>query len=517
MLKVFVVEDEPFLLRTIKQMIVNSHPGFSVVGEALNGRDALSLIEELRPDILFTDIRMPFMDGLTLIGELKKRGLDPITVILSGYEEFEYAKKAIRLGTFEYLLKPLSYEILEELLTNLYEKWNDKEHRQQTELLQRVIVTRGDTPNLAKTDLSRHFVKMKYSYFLFCAGSYCIFPTNWITQSKKFWLTGSFESRLNTLLPSVLSHWMLDGAEGSEKVLVIASPELTADQMDELAVRLHRDLSGHGETITTIYGRCTDNINDLVCLLPLSRLYLRQHIIYGVSQVQYDTGQTGAHLETGCISLTPYENSLSLYARNHQLQRFLKEIRCLLDECKEKSTTQLDLERLLKNIIHLVSQVSSEKLQGRIQEKYLELDELISNTSDYDVLYEGVELLFSDLFHSQKEIRHNEEPLFSTIQDVERYLKKNYAKQISIQQLAEQFGMVSSQLSNTFKKQIGMPPSTYLTQLRIEKAKELLLIQPPVTLKDISDAIGYEDPFYFSRVFKLSVGKSPSDYRSESL
>ena len=144
MLKVFVVEDEPFLLRTIKQMIVNSHPGFSVVGEALNGRDALSLIEELRPDILFTDIRMPFMDGLTLIGELKKRGLDPITVILSGYEEFEYAKKAIRLGTFEYLLKPLSYEILEELLTNLYEKWNDKEHRQQTELLQRVIVTRGD-------------------------------------------------------------------------------------------------------------------------------------------------------------------------------------------------------------------------------------------------------------------------------------------------------------------------------------------------------------------------------------
>lgn len=200
MLKVFVVEDEPFLLRTIKQMIVNSHPGFSVVGEALNGRDALSLIEELRPDILFTDIRMPFMDGLTLIGELKKRGLDPITVILSGYEEFEYAKKAIRLGTFEYLLKPLSYEILEELLTNLYEKWNDKEHRQQTELLQRVIVTRGDTPNLAKTDLSRHFVKMKYSYFLFCAGSYCIFPTNWITQSKKFWLTGSFESRFHKSL-----------------------------------------------------------------------------------------------------------------------------------------------------------------------------------------------------------------------------------------------------------------------------------------------------------------------------
>lgn len=512
MLKVFVVEDEPFLLNTIKRMIVNSHSGFEIIGDALNGRDALPLIEEKHPDVLFTDIRMPFMDGLTLIEELKKRRINPVTVILSGYGEFEYAKKAIHLQAYDYLLKPVSYEALEELLADLYEKYNAWEEKRQASILQDFI--HNPAPDAAVyTDLSRYFQQKMYSYFLFCAGSCSIFPTNWITASKNFWLTCGFENKLQKLLPSSVQYWILDGAVASEKYLVISSENLHQAQISLIASRLHKELVSKGDVLTTIYGHCIQNITDLKHLLPLSRLYLRQHIIYSQSQVLSCTGQPGPEPGEHYFPLPRYEDSLSLYARNNYFEKFIHEVKTILEICRENSSTQLNLERILKNIIHIVSVSSFRELQAAVQKKYLELDELISSTSDYDELYEGIRLLFEEFFMTQSTKGPDSNSVSSVIRKVEDYMKSNYTKPIFLQELAEQFSLSSSQLSNAFKKQTGMPPSTYLTHLRIDKAKELLLIEPPVTLKEISDTVGYDDPFYFSRVFKLSVGTSPSEYR----
>ena len=112
MLKVFLVEDEMIIRNGVKNNIPWEQEGFTFVGEAGDGELAWPLIKQTKPDILITDIRMPFMDGLELSGLVRKELPDTKIIILSGYSEFDYAKQAINLGVAKYLLKPISGEKL---------------------------------------------------------------------------------------------------------------------------------------------------------------------------------------------------------------------------------------------------------------------------------------------------------------------------------------------------------------------------------------------------------------------
>ena len=108
MYKVFLIEDEIVIREALERMIPWNEYGFELVGKAKDGEIALPMIRKTKPDVLITDIKMPFMDGLTLSGIVKKEFPDIRIVIVSGYDDFEYAKKAIALGVDDYLLKPIA-------------------------------------------------------------------------------------------------------------------------------------------------------------------------------------------------------------------------------------------------------------------------------------------------------------------------------------------------------------------------------------------------------------------------
>lgn len=129
-----IVEDEQRARRGLKNIIQSISQEHEIVAEASNGKNALELIKTLKPDAVFTDIKMPFMDGLTLIKEVRKLGMDTKFVIISAYEEFEYAQQAITLGVSQYLVKPLIIEDIEEALEAI---GSSKEHIQITSLAER--------------------------------------------------------------------------------------------------------------------------------------------------------------------------------------------------------------------------------------------------------------------------------------------------------------------------------------------------------------------------------------------
>ena len=108
MIKVFLVEDEIIIRESIHKMIPWEEYGFTLIGEAKDGEMALPLIKKSKPDVLITDIKMPFMDGLTLSRLVKKEFPDTKIIIISGYDDFDYARQAISLGIQQYLLKPIS-------------------------------------------------------------------------------------------------------------------------------------------------------------------------------------------------------------------------------------------------------------------------------------------------------------------------------------------------------------------------------------------------------------------------
>ena len=138
MYKIFLVDDEIWVIMGLKKLIEKIGAPFQVVGEASNGVMALEEIEKKKPDVLITDIRMPGMDGLELMKEIRKKKLDTKVVLVSGYAEFDYAQKAIRMGAVDYLLKPVETETFAKVLENL-EKMLDERGGKQEEQPEEIL------------------------------------------------------------------------------------------------------------------------------------------------------------------------------------------------------------------------------------------------------------------------------------------------------------------------------------------------------------------------------------------
>lgn len=126
LLSVFLVDDENIIRNGMKKLLDWEGNGFIVIGEAENGRDALPLILSLAPNIIITDLKMPFCDGITLSAEIKKALPSAELIILTGYDEFEYAKQAIKIGVFDFLLKPVSPAELKDALVRIKEKLSER-------------------------------------------------------------------------------------------------------------------------------------------------------------------------------------------------------------------------------------------------------------------------------------------------------------------------------------------------------------------------------------------------------
>ena len=138
MYKVLLVDDEPQILRGMEVGIQWENFGFEVIGTAGNGKEAWEMIQNNRPDVLISDIKMPFMDGLELVEIINKNFIKMKIILFSGFDDFEYAQKAIRFGVTDYLLKPVSMPQMEELLNRTHkeiekeiEEKNNKQYLQQ--------------------------------------------------------------------------------------------------------------------------------------------------------------------------------------------------------------------------------------------------------------------------------------------------------------------------------------------------------------------------------------------------
>lgn len=178
------------------------------------------------------------------------------------------------------------------------------------------------------------------------------------------------------------------------------------------------------------------------------------------------------------------------------------------------SYKQLKLERLLKQILGILYNSISVMPENRTVEFDMEINELISNSTSYKILYDGFSSIVDDLFRLKSNIHEDDDNQTLLVEKVEKNLKANFSNQINLQSLSAHFNVTPQYLSRVYRRLKGMSPSDYIIELRIEKAKELLMINPPIVLKEIAEAVGFNDPFYLSKVFKSVTGKSPSEFRA---
>ena len=134
--KVLIVEDQPNFRKGLMKMLEGRELGWEVVGEASNGQDALALLDELKPDLVLTDIRMPVMDGIEFVGHLRQSHPDMLVIILTGYKNFEYAQAAVRHGALDILIKPCTEQDVRQVMNKASERFYVKYAQQQKQQAQ---------------------------------------------------------------------------------------------------------------------------------------------------------------------------------------------------------------------------------------------------------------------------------------------------------------------------------------------------------------------------------------------
>jgi two-component system response regulator YesN len=356
MISVMIVEDEPPILRSIRDSISSANPNFKITSLAYNGQQAIDILKEDCPDVIFTDIRMPGIDGIGLLTYIKEKNLDIISVVLSGYKDFEYAKKAISLGVNEYLLKPVAMNELNNLINRIEEKINCKKDFAERSYLY-------NTLNNNASSQKNNKVKLKYKSYLLmlvCAGSYQIATSDYVAACSDYWKSEDRECVVKRSLNFDGKVWFFDGNSSVEKIILFALNENSDKIVNRISQNVFSELAVSSIPITIVISSLFKTVTDMSHMSRLLRITLRKKIVVGLSQIikQYDMEYNIQNNQKEIPLLDSYtENKLVFSMKNSNTQEFKTDLKRLFQVWEESKYPQIWVEKLLKYIITLCQRV----------------------------------------------------------------------------------------------------------------------------------------------------------------
>lgn len=533
-IKIFLVEDEMIIRSGIKNSIEWGQEGYKFVGEASDGELAYPMILKEKPDILITDIKMPFMDGLELSRLVRKELPDIKILILSGYDEFDYAQEAIRLGVTEYLLKPISSSMLLETLRNVRKMI--LQEREDKELLKRYSEEMKE---------NTEHEKMKF-FGQLISGSLSMGEA--IENSKKYGMNLSAQVYEIILFKILFMRKKEECGEGRISVY---------EEIEDMAAKtpyvhsFQRGVDGWAflvtaedeEQIKIKVSRFTRKLENIMAQregmeyfggigTPVLRLReLRE------SFVEADKAFTGrfTQKQNQIVSVQELTELHEMDELNMQGFGDIERTRSLIEKFLNNGT-QEEIESFAKAYLN---ELSAENMRSTLMRQYIIMDIYIVIMSFCEKLgvaddkFNNEAEMFKDAMqkiHSMEEIRKYIVKLLmeaietrdmisgrrysDIIEAAKEQIEKTYmSDDISLNTVAASVGMSPSYFSSVFSREVGQTFVEYLTGTRMEKAKELLMCSSMKT-SEIGYEVGYKDPHYFSYIFKKTQGCSPKEYRA---
>ena len=507
MIRSIVVDDEPYLRNSIARSIEETDSDFKVIGQARNGKRAFEMVRELNPDVVFLDIQMPVMDGIALLEALDQNDLHPVRVILSGYSDFKYAQKAIQYQVMDYILKPIHADQLTALLADIKERLSSSKKQEQYQYLNYLF--RGAHTQVPVSELEHSLKDFSHFYcFYLIAGSYLLIKNSQFEPFRSEDPSApGFEQALNTFLaeiPDNLCVWNIYGENQNEILVIAASSDTVEIPIRSLAEKLFGSCRSIPVPVTLIAADQAVSLEQLrSCYIDL-KYFAVQNIRFSVSSLQQIS--TAIHPSDNGWLTAAHEKKLYEMIREKRYRDFQESISLFLKKCKMDNATQNGLETSLIRLLEILrGDYYSDDIRTFV-------DEVLSMTCDYHELENQV----LDYIR-----RYSDTQYYQNISDdlpgnIREDLDKNFTSQISMKDIAAKYHVSPSYLSTLFKKTYGISPNEYIMEKRMTKAKDLLRVFPPINIKQISSLTGYSDPYYFSRLFKMSVGMSPTQYREQA-
>lgn len=531
MYRVLIVDDEPRHRMGLINMLKRLRPEYSV-SEARNGADALEFLSKNTFDIIITDIKMPVMDGLRLIEQLNDQAEDIKVIILSAFGYFEYAQKAVNLGAFDYLLKPVDEEKFVAMLKKLENriKQEDNEKLEKENLKKQISSTlpvylelqlnKWITGNLKGSEL--HEIESIFPYKgigTILASEIVNFKTltarcsgeeiNEIKQNIKYWMKEVLQPVGHTI-----SFYLQD-----DKTILVTILN-TSENFNLLSVENQMRLNdfiqnlkiGYGFDVIIGLGNQFDNIFDEVF----------NAFKQASSALEYKFFQRNKSvIAFSSMTCTPFKAMVIKSNEEDELTEALRKLdrdkslkifnaylsRILSDGYPPISQFKDLVNRILLNVVGTFqNSMSKEKY-----EKYIcDIPIIIKDSENVEDLKAVIEHELSYIIKELTFYRDKKSDIF--FEKCLEYIEKHFNEDISLETVAEVFHFNHTYFSYLFKTKIGTNFSQYLLDIRLKKGKKLLK-ETENKIYEIALKIGFKDPKYFNRVFKKEFGITPDEYR----
>lgn len=538
MLKVFLVEDEIVMREGIKNNIPWKEEGLDFVGEASDGELAYPMIRKLQPDIIITDIKMPFMDGLELSRLVKKDFPDTSIIILSGYDEFEYAKEAIKIGVTEYLVKPISsarlLEAVKEIgsriekeqekktyLEQFKKEMKEMELHEKEKFLHEILSGKMPLPELLEKGkrLNIHLAAGVYNVILFMMRRSEDSDNIHLKELAKAW------DNILELVEETGNIYMFNrGIDGVEFLFLDETPEQLERKREGFLKRLEKISSGHEQV--QYFGGVGN-------------------IVYRLREIQ--ESYESASKAFSYRYLVPYNRIVFADNMENMRVEFNKDVDI---DLKEMDFGKID-RRIVKNFLskglleeapHFIEDYFSSLGIGNVESilfrQYItsdmyfgavvfvedlgySADNIVNVFGDFKAISEVLPSLEKTKEYLKKMMREaitlrdkvSVKKYGSLIDDAKEYIEQNYdSEDISLNSVATHVNISPSHFSSIFSQEEGQTFIEYLTALRMNKAKELLMCSS-LKSSEIGYSVGYKDPHYFSYLFKKTQNCTPREYR----
>ena len=508
MYRVMIVDDEYYIRKSFRNRIDWPAYQMEVVGEAANGEEAYRMVAECRPDVMFVDIRMPILDGFDLTALLVDEYPDIYVIIISAYNDFQYAKTAIEKGVFDYLLKPLEEEEVGQTLTRLLARM--EEHKNSVGILNLYHLNwqeaAGEKEEFCCIAIPQHSADLREGDFPFQDGS----VSPWPADHRQIRVLRTWLAAQGRLL-RVMGHEM-----PLCQVFGLCGQELNRDEIKQ-AMLLGLS-GGHASFDREIVigisevSRSHDRAGrDEVCQLIAEAVEaVKGKLFAAEEQVFLWYGKTEPEQQE-----SPYHNEKLAIAK----QALSKKDYCGTGQALTAYVNSfqwdaignvITLETIIGIVLDLLFKAGWDA--GMISEVRVQTNEL--RRPNYLLMFDCGEAIRVCLCGKIKVLTEEFQAADGSdlVQRMTQYIEENYSRTLPMEELEKQFFMSQSSLLLAFKKKKNMTIGNYIEAVRMEKAKELLK-SGLCTVQQTAEAVGYLDANYFCKVFKRYAGETPSKYR----
>lgn len=516
MLKVLIVDDEPIVRRGIKDTIAWHEYGFEIVGEAADGEEALEQIDLLCPDIIITDICMEAYDGLRLISNLRSTKPDIEIIILSGYEKFEYAKKAIESNVFAYLLKPIKNQDLIAVMLSLKDKIEEKnktkkavtayEIQMQNHYLLSLISQEGEEHAAAEKEIS--LPKEKYLVAT-------IQIDNYFKLGNEF--NAVYETLKNTIYYniSIDSHFILHCETEKNNIVLLIFENYYANNSSIdgfLKNIMSQFLAATDCTITIGASGICRSVGFIRRAYLHSKKALEQKAVHGHNRIIYYTDIMPSSEEIPVLSSEEINMVVSAIITQDQTkaEHVLNDYFDSLTHFKNVDINMVKnrtIELAILIIYTIIKNIDVMNiLFGRVVYPAAEVWQLETLTEIKAWIFDIIHAIFA---RPEIVIAYQ---YSSLVRQAIFYIMSNYAKQATVNSAAEQLFVSPSHLMRLFKSETGKTFNEYLTEYRISVAKHLLENEN-LSISEVARRVGYTDSKYFSKIYKKLTECTPQKDR----